>query len=60
MFLEDRYLAVKSLLFNVVFYQKQNSGGTEVWIVDRNYTPFWSNVQRQRGMYLAMIERRLQ
>ena len=28
-------------------------------VIDRNYTPFWSNVQRQRGMYLAMIERRL-
>jgi len=28
-------------------------------IVDRNYTLFWSNVQRWRGMYLAMIEKRL-
>jgi len=28
-------------------------------IIDRNYTPFWSNVQRRRGMYLAMIKRRL-
>jgi len=25
----------------------------------RNHTPFWSNVQCRRGMYLAMIERRL-
>jgi len=39
--------------------QGRNSRRTEVWIVDRNYTPFQSNVQRQRGMYLAMIERRL-
>ena len=28
-------------------------------IIDRNYTPFRSNVQRWRGMYLAMIKRRL-
>jgi len=28
-------------------------------IIDRNYTPFRSNVQRRRGMYLVMIERRL-
>jgi len=28
-------------------------------IIDRNYTPFQSNVQRRRGMYLAIIERRL-
>jgi len=28
-------------------------------VIDRNYTPFRSNVQRWRGMYLAMIERRL-
>jgi len=28
-------------------------------MIDRNYTPFWSNVQRRRGMYLAIIERRL-
>jgi len=28
-------------------------------IIDRNYTPFWSKVLRRRGMYLAMVERRL-
>jgi len=31
----------------------------EYGIIDRNYTPFQSNVQRWRGIYLAMIERRL-
>jgi len=37
-------------------------GIPEEWkygIIDRNYTPFQSNVQCQRGMYLAIIERRL-
>jgi len=29
-------------------------------MINRNYTPFWSNVQRWRRMYLAIIERRLQ
>jgi len=29
-------------------------------VIDRNYTLFWSNVQRRRGMYLAIIEIRLQ
>ena len=29
-------------------------------MIVRNPTPFWSNVQCRRGMYLAMIERRLQ
>jgi len=29
-------------------------------VIDRNHTLFQSNVQRQRGMYLAIIERRLQ
>ena len=28
-------------------------------IIYRNYTPFRSNVQCRRGMYLVMIERRL-
>jgi len=28
-------------------------------MIVRNYTPFQSNVQCQRGMYLVMIERRL-
>jgi len=28
-------------------------------MIDRNYTPFWSNVLRRRGMYLAIVERRL-
>jgi len=28
-------------------------------VIDRNYTPFWSNVLRRRGMYLAIVERRL-
>jgi len=31
----------------------------EYGIIDRNYTPFQSNVQRWRGIYLAIIERRL-
>jgi len=39
---------------------RTESGGTEVKIIERNYTPFWSKVQRRRRMYLAMIERRLQ
>jgi len=37
-------------------------GIPEEWkyrIIDRNYTPFWSKVLRQRGMYLAMVKRRL-
>jgi len=29
-------------------------------MIDRNYTPFWSNVLRQRRMYLTILERRLQ
>jgi len=29
-------------------------------VIVRNSTPFWSNVQYRRGMYLVMIERRLQ
>jgi len=28
-------------------------------IIDRNYTLFQSNVLHRRGMYLAMVERRL-
>jgi len=28
-------------------------------MIDRNYTPFRSNVLRRRGMYLAIVERRL-
>ena len=28
-------------------------------MIIRNHTPFWSNVRCRRGMYLAMIERRL-
>jgi len=28
-------------------------------VIDRNYTPFWSDVLRQEGMYLAIAERRL-
>jgi len=28
-------------------------------MTDRNYTPFRSNVLQQRGMYLAIVERRL-
>jgi len=28
-------------------------------VIVRNHTPFWGNVQCRRGMYLAMIERRL-
>jgi len=40
--------------------QGRNSGGRKYKVIDRNYTPFWSNVQHRRGMYLAIIERRLQ
>ena len=29
-------------------------------MIVRNHTPFWSNAQCRGGMYLAMIERRLQ
>ena len=29
-------------------------------MIDRNYTPFRSNVLRRRGMYLAIVEGRLQ
>ena len=29
-------------------------------MIVRNPTPFWSNVQCRRGIYLVMIERRLQ
>jgi len=29
-------------------------------MIDRNYTPFRSNVLHWRGMYLAILERRLQ
>jgi len=29
-------------------------------MIDRNYTLFWSNVLHWRGMYLAILERRLQ
>jgi len=28
-------------------------------MIDKNYTPFWSNVLRWRGMYLVIVERRL-
>jgi len=28
-------------------------------MIDRNYTPFWSNVLCRRGMYLEIVERRL-
>ena len=27
--------------------------------IGRNYTPFWSNVQRRRSIYLVRIQRRL-
>jgi len=28
-------------------------------MIDRNYTPFRSNILHRRGMYLAIVERRL-
>jgi len=28
-------------------------------MINRNYTPFWSNVLCRKGMYLAILERRL-
>jgi len=28
-------------------------------MIDRNYTPLWSNVLHWRGMYLAIVEGRL-
>jgi len=39
--------------------QARNSEERKWKIIDRNYTPFWSNVQRRREMYLAIRERRL-
>jgi len=33
--------------------------GTEVKDIRRNCTPFWSNVQRRRSIYLVRIQRRL-
>ena len=39
--------------------QVRNSEERKWKIIDRNYTPFWSNVQRRREMYLAIRERRL-
>jgi len=39
--------------------QEQNSGGRRYKVIDRNHTLFRSNVQCQRGMYLAIIKRRL-
>jgi len=41
------------------FCQGQNSGGRRYKVIVRNPTPFQSNIQCRRGMYLAMIERRL-
>jgi len=40
--------------------QGRNSRGRRYRVIDRNHTPFRSNIQRQRGMYLVIIERRLQ
>jgi len=40
--------------------QGRNSGGRRYKVIARNHTPFWSNVQCWGGMYLAMIEKRLQ
>jgi len=39
--------------------QGRNSEEQKWRIIDRNYTPFRSNVQRRRRMYLAIRERRL-
>jgi len=39
--------------------QVRNSEEWKWKIIDRNYTPFWNNVQRRREMYLAIRERRL-
>jgi len=41
------------------FCQGQNLEERKQRIIDRNYTPFRSKVQRRRGMYLAIRERRL-
>jgi len=41
------------------FCQEWNSGGRRYKVIVRNPTPFQSNIQCQRGMYLVMIERRL-
>ena len=52
---------VSILIQRLIYYfvkdripEKQKYG-----IIDRNYTPLRSNVQHQRRMYLAIIERRL-
>jgi len=39
--------------------QGRNSRGRRYKVIGRNHTPFWSNVQYRRGIYLAIIERRL-
>jgi len=41
------------------YYQGRNSGRQRYRIIDRNYTPFQSNVLCWRGMYLMILERRL-
>jgi len=42
-----------------VWLSRTEFGGTEVKGIGRNYTPFRSNVQRRRSIYLARIQRRL-
>ena len=49
----------KNLEYFMTACQGQNLEERKWKIIGRNYTPFRSNVQRRRSMYLAMIERRL-
>jgi len=39
----------------LVSCQGRNPEERKYGIIDRSYTPFWSNVQRRRRIYLAMI-----
>jgi len=45
---------LERLLVKDGILEKQKYG-----MIDRNYTPFRSNVLRQRGIYLVIVERRL-
>ena len=43
----------------MIMVSRTEFGGTEVKDIRRNCTPFRSNVQRRRSIYLARIQRRL-
>jgi len=58
---QDVQLKVVKKLYLVGYIcQGRNSRGRKYRVIDRNHTLFWINVQRQRRMYLVIIERRLQ